>query len=169
MLPVPKVAPVVEVVNISPESLEVANCYLQMQDIRAVAEALDSPISLISEILNKREVKAYIDHVFFDIGYNNRFKIRNALDAVIAKKFQDLDESGVGSSKDISELLALSHKMSIEHLSKQIELEKLRQQHETNIRSQVNVQINDNGGTNYSQLLDRLLASDNNSSGDDYA
>jgi hypothetical protein len=156
MLPVAKPTPT-EVVSISPESLEIANCYLQLQDMRAVSSELDIPISIVSEALNKREVKAYIDNVFFDIGYNNRFKIRQAMDAIIAKKFQDMDEAEMGSGKDIADLLALSHKMSIEYLSKQIEMEKLRQQNETNIRSQTNIQINDNGGTNYTNLLNRLL------------
>ena len=159
--PTTQVQPVSEVVHMSPEALEVANAYLQLQDVRAVSKELDVPISLVNEYLGKREVKTYIDHVFMDVGFNNRFMIRKALDAIIEKKFMEMDESGLGSNKDIADLLALSHKMSIEHLSKQIELEKLRQQHETNIRSQVNVQINDNGGTNYGALLQKLLASDN--------
>lgn len=159
MLPVAPTS-ATEVLAMSPETLEVANCYLQVQDMRKVADELDLPVSLVNTILNKREVKAYIDNVFFDVGYNNRFKIRQAMDAIIAKKFQDMDEADLGSGKDIAELLALSHKMSIEHLSKQIELEKLRQANDTNIRSQVNVQINDNGGTNYTNLLNKLLESD---------
>ena len=152
------VAPTTEVTQIAPENLEIANCYLQLGDIRAVSEALDCPISNVSEILNKREVKAYIDHVFFDLGFNNRFKIRKALDAVIAKKFQEMDESDIGSQKDIIEILALSHKMSMEHLSKQIELEKLRMSNDTQVRNQTNIQIND-GGTNYSSLISQLLKS----------
>ncbi len=159
MLPVAPDSPT-EVLAMSPETLEVANCYLQVQDMRKVADELDLPVSLVNTILNKREVKAYIDNVFFDVGYNNRFKIRQAMDAIIAKKFQDMDEADIGSGKDIAELLALSHRMSIEHLSKQIELEKLRQANETNIKSQVNVQINDNGGTNYTSLLNKLLEND---------
>lgn len=159
MLPVAPDSPT-EVLAMSPETLEVANCYLQVQDMRKVADELDLPVSLVNTILNKREVKAYIDNVFFDVGYNNRFKIRQAMDAIIAKKFQDMDEADLGSGKDIAELLALSHKMSIEHLSKQIELEKLRQANDTNIKSQVNVQINDNGGTNYTSLLNKLLEND---------
>lgn len=150
----------VESIQISPEALEVANCYLQMQDVRAVSSELGVPIALVNDYINKREVKAYIDNVFMDLGFNNRFNIRKIMDAVIEKKLMEMDEAGIGSNKDIVDILAMSHKMSIEHLSKQIELEKLRQQHETNIRSQVNVQINDNGGSNYGQLLQKLLKED---------
>ena len=150
----------IEAVQISPEALEVANCYLQLQDVRAVSSELNIPVSTVNEYINKREVKAYIDNVFMDLGFNNRFNIRKIMDAVIEKKLMEMDEAGIGSNKDIVDILAMSHKMSIEHLTKQIELEKLRQQHETNIRSQVNVQINDNGGSNYGQLLQKLLKED---------
>lgn len=152
-------AAAIDVIEISPENLEVANCYLQNQDIRAVASDLDISPSSVTEILGRREVRAYIDSVFMDVGYNNRFKLRSALDAVIMKKFQDMEEAGTGSSKDIADLLALSHKMSMEHFDREIELEKLRQKRETNIRSQVNVQINDNAGSNYGALLSKLLDS----------
>lgn len=142
-----------EVVSISPEALEVANVYLQCTDIAETAEQLDIPKEIVSEILSKREVKAYIDNVFFNLGFNNRFKMRQAMDAIIKKKFQELEESEMGSTKDITEILALSHKMTMDELSKQIELEKVRQ---TSIRNQVNVQIND-GGSKYDSLIKQLM------------
>jgi phage terminase small subunit len=142
-----------EVVSISPEALEVANVYLQCTDITETANQLDIPKEVVSEILSKREVKAYIDNVFFNLGFNNRFKMRQAMDAIIKKKFQELEESETGSTKDITEILALSHKMTMDELSKQIELEKVRQ---TSIRNQVNVQIND-GGSKYDNLIKQLM------------
>jgi phage terminase small subunit len=142
-----------EVVSISPEALEVANVYLQCTDIAETADQLDIPKEIVSEILSKREVKAYIDNVFFNLGFNNRFKMRQAMDAIIKKKFQELEESETGSTKDITEILALSHKMTMDELSKQIELEKVRQ---TSIRNQVNVQIND-GGSKYDNLIKQLM------------
>ena len=148
-----------EALEISPEALEVANCYLQCQDIRAVADELGLKVDTVKNYLDKREVKAYIDHVFFDSGYNNRIKMRSAMDALIKQKFQDLEESKTGSSKDIADLLALSHKMSMELLDRQIALEKLRQ---GEIKNQVNVQINDSGvslndGSKYGALISKLL------------
>jgi len=144
-----------EVLDISPEALEIANCYLQDQDIQKVADSLEIRAELVSQILSRKEVKSYIDNVFFNLGYNNRFKMRKAMDAIIKKKFQELEESEMGSTKDISELLALSHKMTMDEMSRQIELEKLRQSN--NIRSQVNVQINE-GGSKYETLIQRLLS-----------
>ena len=148
-----------ETVDISPEALEVANCYLQTPNIAQVAESLDVSTELVTQILGKREVKAYVDHVFMNLGFNNKFKIGAAMDAIIERKFRDLDEADVGSNKDITELLALKHKMTLEHMAHELALEKLRY---PNIKTQTtNVQINDNaGGSNYSSLLSRLIASE---------
>lgn len=144
-----------EVLALDPEGLEVANCYLQTQSLTKTAEELGVSTELVASQLNRREVKVYIDGVFRDMGFNNRFKMRRAMDTLISKKFQELDEAGVGSSKDIADLLALSHKMTMEQLDREIQLEKVRS---SNIKSQVNVQINDQGsGSNYGSLLDKLL------------
>jgi hypothetical protein len=146
-----------ETVQIAPEALEVANCYLQLQDARRVADELDLPVSLVTEILARREVKSYIDHVFMDTGFNNKFEMRAAMDALIKKKFQEMHEADVGSTKDITELLALSHKMSMDLLDREIQLEKARQVNQP--QKQVNVQINDDG-TKYSSLISRLISGD---------
>lgn len=144
-----------EALAISPENLEIANCYLQLQTADAVADSLDIPKSLVTQTLARREVKQYIDSVFFDVGYNNRFQMRRAMDALIKKKFQEMEEAETGSSKDIAELLMMSHKMTMELLDKQIELEKLQA---NTIKNQVNVQINEVGdGTRYGQLIKQLV------------
>ena len=144
-----------EIIQISPEALEVANCYLQVQNVHKVSETLNLPIEQVTEVLDRREVKAYLDNVFFDLGFNNRHKMREAMDMIIQRKFQELDEAGIGSNKDIVEILALSHKMTMEYMDKQLQLEKLKQ---SNLKSQVNVQINDSGGgSNYGNLIERII------------
>ena len=149
-----------ETLQIAPETLEVANAYLTLQDARKVADELDLPVTLVTEILARREVKSYVDHVFMDTGFNNRFEMRAAMDALIKKKFQEMHEAGVGSTKDITELLALSHKMSMDLLDREIQLEKARQS--TAPQKQVNVQINELDGSKYSHLINRLLTGDGN-------
>lgn len=145
-----------EVIQISPENLEIANSYLELQSIQKVSDSLGVSQELVGEVLRRREVKSYIDQVFYDLGFNNRFLMRRAMDALIQKKFQEMDEAGVGSSKDILEILALSHKMTTEVLDREIALEKARG---NNIKSQVNVQINENSqqGSNYGSLIERLI------------
>ena len=147
-----------EGLEIAPEALEVANAYLQLQDTRKVADELDMPINLVTSILNRREVKTYVNQVFFDVGFNNRHKMRDAMDASIQKKFQDMHESDTGSGKDIADLLALSHKMSMELMDREIQLEKLRGEN-SGLKSQVNVQINNglDDGSKYGALINKLL------------
>ena len=145
-------------IKIAPEALEVANCYLQTQDAKKVAYELDLAPDLVTEILARREVRAYIDSVFMDTGFNNRFTMRAAMDALIQKKFQELHEADTGSTKDISELLALSHKMSMDLLDREIQLEKLRAGPGAP-QKQVNVQINEGlDGSKYSHLISRLIS-----------
>ena len=145
-----------EIIRISPEALEVANAYLQLNDARKVASELDLDPETVTNLLAKREVKSYIDSVFFDSGYNNRFLMRRAMDSLIKQKFSELEESQTGSTKDIAELLQMSHKMSMDLLDREIQLEKARQA--TGPQKQVNVQINDAlDGSKYSQLVQRLI------------
>ena len=148
-----------ETIKISPEALEVANCYLQLQDTKQVAEALDLTPDQVTEYLKRKEVRGYIDHVFQDMGYNNRFLMRKAMDAIIKQKFRELEESGVGSNKDIADLLQISHKMSMDLLDREIQLAKL-QQAPSGPQRQVNVQINDTDTSKYAQLVQKLMTGD---------
>ena len=146
-----------ETVRISPEALEVANAYLQLNDAREVARELDLDPETVTNILARREVKGYIDSVFFDSGYNNRFLMRRAMDALIKQKFSELEESQTGSTKDIAELLQMSHKMSMDLLDREIQLAKAQQA--TGPQKQVNVQINEGlDGSKYSQLVQKLIS-----------
>ena len=144
-----------ETLEISPEGLEVSNYYLQSQNIYKVAEELQIPPEQVAQILDRREVKAYIDSVFFNTGFNNRFQMRNLMDAIIKKKLQEMDEADTSSNKDITEILALSHKMTIELMDREIALLKLKQ---GDAKTVTNVQINDNGGgSKYGSLISQLL------------
>jgi uncharacterized pyridoxal phosphate-containing UPF0001 family protein len=146
-----------ETVRISPEALEVANAYLQLNDARQVADELGIDPEVVTSILAKREVKGYIDSVFFDSGYNNRFLMRKAMDALIKQKFHELEESQMGSTKDIAELLQMSHKMSMDLLDREIQLEKAKTQ--TGPQKQVNVQINEGlEGSKYGKLVQQLIS-----------
>ena len=153
-----------EALQISPENLEIANCFLELQDIHKVADVLDVPLDFVTRILARSEIKAYVNQVFYEVGFNNRFRMRDLMDTLIKKKLSDMSESETGSNKDIVDLIALSHKMSMEMLDKEIQLEKLRQGSSTGIKSQVNVQINDGlgDGTKYGALISKLLTGEGN-------
>lgn len=150
-----------EVVKIAPENLEIANTYLACQSIPEVSRNLGLPTDQIAEVLARRDVKAYVDAVFLDYGFNNRFKMRQIMDAVINKKLEEMDESDIGSGKDIIEIMALSHKMAMDVLDRQIKLEEAQAKNQ-HIRNQVNVQVNNDVGSNYQSLLQRLMKNDAN-------
>jgi hypothetical protein len=153
-----------ELSTISPEGLEVANCYLQFGNIRAVSDYLAVPENTVVQTLNMREVKKYIDTVYLDMGYRNRNNIGSLLDEMIASKLEEARESGVYSNKDLADLLQMAHKMRMEELKAQNETLKI----ETgSIRNQTNVQINNEGlpfgSGNYGKLMEKLLKDDSGS------
>ena len=148
-----------EVTTISPEGLEIANSYLQFGNIRAVCQFLQVPEDRVVEALNKREVKKYIDTVYLDVGFRNKNNIAAALDEMIQSKLEEAQESGVYSSKDLADLLQMAHKMRMDEIKAQAELEKAQT---ASIKQQTNVQINDGafGSGNYGKLMEKLLKTD---------
>jgi hypothetical protein len=142
--------------KISPEGLEIANSYLQHGSISVVSHRLGVKQDVISEMLNRREVKQYIDTVYLDTGYRNRFKLADTLDTLIDKKMEEAEESEIYTSKDLADLLQMAHKMRMDEIKAQAELEKAKA---TSIKQQTNVQINDGafGSGNYGKLMEKLL------------
>lgn len=146
-----------EITTISPEGLEIANCYLQFGNIRAVCEYMQVPENQVVELLNKREVKKYIDTVYLDMGYRNKNNIASVLDEMIQSKLEEAQETGVYSSKDLADLLQMAHKMRMDEIKAQTELMKAEG---TNIKNQTNIQVNEAlpfGQGNYGKLMEKLL------------
>ena len=146
-----------ELTTISPEGLEVANSYLQFGNIRGVCDHLQVAENKVVEILNKREVKKYIDTVYLDMGYRNKNNIGTVLDEMIASKLEEAQETGVYSSKDLADLLQMAHKMRMDEIKAQADLAKAES---SNIKNQTNVQINEGvpfGQGNYGKLMEKLL------------
>ena len=146
-----------ELTTISPEGLEVANSYLTFGNIRAVVEQLGVQENKVVELLNKREVKKYIDTVYLDMGYRNKNNIACLLDEMIESKLEEAKESGVYSNKDLADLLQMAHKMRMDEIKAQADLAKAES---SNIKNQTNVQINEGvpfGQGNYGKLMEKLL------------
>ena len=146
-----------ELTTISPEGLEIANSYLQFGNIRGVCDYLQVPEQQVVEVLNKREVKKYIDTVYLDMGYRNKNNIATVRDEMIASKLDEAQESGMYSSKDLADLLQMAHKMRMDEIKAQADLAKAES---SNIKNQTNVQINEAvpfGQGNYGKLMEKLL------------
>ena len=75
--------------RISPEGLEIANAYLEVGNVKAVSIRLRIDEGKVSEYLAKREVKQYIDQIYLDTGYRNRFKLAEVLDDLIDRKLEE--------------------------------------------------------------------------------
>ena len=143
--------------RISPEGLEIANAYLELGSIPAVCSRLSIDEAKASEFLQKREVKAYVDQVYLDTGYRNRFKLAEVLDTLIDAKMEEAEESEVYTSKDLADLVGMAHKIRMDELKAQTELEKAKAQ---TIKTQVNIQYNSQvpfGQGNYGELMKKLL------------
>lgn len=154
----PKLKQTAEIVPISPELLTIADTYLRCNSIEDTASALSVPRDRVVQILNQREVKQYIDTVYMDYGFRNRFKLAGALDKLIEKKMQELEEADIGSSKDIADLIHLAHKMRMDELAAEAKVLEARSKHDS-IKQQVNVQINEGLPTgNYGELIAKLLS-----------
>lgn len=147
-------------VPISPEGLEIAKVYLETQDIQITATKLGLDQLQVTQYLEKPEVKNYVDQVYLNAGYRNRFRLAEVMDQIIERKLEELNEADMGSSKDILEILQFAHKLRMDELAAQTKLEAARA---SNVKSQTNIQINQSpyGDTNYGRLLDQLLNADN--------
>lgn len=138
---------------ISPEGLELANAYLEFGSIKEASAALHISLDKASQMLEKAEVKRYLDNVYLDLGYRNRNKLGALLDEIIDSKLEEARESEVYSSKDLLDIIKVAHKMRMD------EIEAAAKHDTTNIKQQTNVQINESpfGQGNYGKLMEKLL------------
>ena len=134
--------------KINAEHLDIAEVYLRTLDIADTAQALDISKERVTKTLNKREVKSFLSTIYQEAGYRNKHKLGDLMDSLIDKKLEELEDADIGSSKDITDLVALAHKMSIENKKLDIELEKVKSQGPS---TQINVQ------NNYDSLVDRIM------------
>lgn len=138
--------------HMSPEMVEITTTYLQCASIGETADALNIPKEKVSYYLNKPEARRFIDTIFLEQGYLNRHKLQGVLDRIIEMKLEEMEDSEIGSNKDILDILAFAHKVG-EDVRKGIrETEKVSE-----IRNQTNVQINGEMGDNYSALMSKLI------------
>ncbi len=140
-----------ELVKIAPENLEVANAYLSTGSALVAADQLGVTPDTVYAVLEKNEIKQYMNSVYLDQGYRNRFRLAELLDEVIDKKLEEARETDIYSSKDLVDILQLAHKISEDH-------RKEPKNSSTQIRQQ-NVQINNTpfGEGNYGKLMEKLL------------
>ena len=142
--------------RIQPEAMEVVEAYLRNdRDVNRTAEDLNTTPTVISDLINKREVRSYLDHLFMESGYRNREKFFDVLDNILDSKIEELEEAEMGSSMDIMDIMKIYHGMKIKELELSIKLQELQLSKGPSAGTINNVQINNSSG--YDKLLDRII------------
>jgi DNA-binding MarR family transcriptional regulator len=138
------------------EHMHVANTYLQSLNTQNTAEQLGLRIEEVVDILDKREIKSYIDRCFNEQAWMSRDRIALSLGNLIDKKLEELEEAGIGSKYDIMDLLKEAHKMSL--AERKLAMEEAKVQHQLNI--QINNTTNNAYGSNWADLMTKLIKND---------
>lgn len=141
---------------IDPEGMMVVEAYLNNNfDLDKTALALKQDKQDIVKIYNRPEVKTYLNTIFQDSGFRNRNKFFGLLDKLINMKLEEMDETGLGSSMDIMDMMKAAHRMKMDEMKMEAELLKAKQGSAgNNVTNQTNIQIND---PKYNDLMHNLL------------
>ena len=86
---------------LDPVVLALANDYLSGKGVGEIAEEYGISEDRVTAVIEKKEVKNYIDSVFATQGYLNRIKRINLINQVIDQKIQEAVETGIYSKKDL--------------------------------------------------------------------
>jgi hypothetical protein len=86
---------------LDPVMLAIANDYLSGKAIDELADEYGISEDRVTSVIEKKEVKNYIDSVFATQGYLNRIKRINLINSVIDQKIQEAVETGIYSKKDL--------------------------------------------------------------------
>ena len=147
-----QIADPTEEYRVSPEALEIAKTYLGCFDVSVTAQALGVDSEKVAYYLRKPEIKRFIDTHFMEQGYMNRNKIQEVMDKVLELKIEEMEESEMGSNKDIIDILQLQHKMRMDYLKEAKEAEPITKQ-QINIGDSAVAEM----GSNYNGLLGKLM------------
>lgn len=130
--------------QVIPEFLHVANVYLESHSIEETALRLKISPLRVQEILNDKQTKEYLNQIYIESGFRNKFTLANTVDEIIRQKLQEAQETGFYTKADLLELLQFSHKLRMD--------EEKRTTSKT-----TNVQINEFGQGNYGELMKKLI------------
>ena len=140
-----------QALTVAPEFITVATEYVKHLDVAKTAAVLKLPVLTVTGVLDKKEVQRYVDAMFLQQGYMQRNKLNDVLSKIIDLKLDEMEETEMGSNKDILEILKFAHTMSMDHAK----LNKEDKGPSTNVKIEQNF-----GGDNYSKLLERIVSGD---------
>ena len=133
--------------NVAPEIFEITTEYVKTCDVEKTAKSLGLTEHQVLAVLDKKEAKRYVDAIFLQQGYMQRNKLNDVMTQLIDQKLEEMEETGLGSNKDILEILKFAHQMRMDHAK---ENKEDAPTHQTNIQQNF-------GGDNYSRLMEAIV------------
>ncbi len=148
---------------IAPEGLQIAEAYLMLQgDSKKVAHELSLPVEMVDAQLRNPEVKNYITRQYNEMGFRNKFKVDAILDHVINKKLEEMEDTELGSSYDIMDILKMQQKIVMDRMKMELEMLKASggtvagaPTNQTNVQNNFN--LGDPADEGYQRLMSTLM------------
>lgn len=100
-----------EAPEVDPKHLVLANELLSGKSIPKIAEEYGLTNDQVSSVVERSEVKRYIDSVYMSQGYLHRSRRLQIINEVIDEKMAEARETGVFSKRDLLEWLKLLNDM----------------------------------------------------------
>lgn len=100
-----------EAPELDPVILGIANEHIQGRSHQEIADTFGTSQDRVAQVLERREVKQYVDQVYLSQGYLNRFKRLELINQVIQQKVEAAMLGGDLSKKDLLEWLRLLQDM----------------------------------------------------------
>ena len=97
--------------SLDPVLLSVANEFLSGTSIPDIATNFSISADRVTQIIEKKEVKNYVDNVYLTQGYLNRIKRINIINNVIEQKLEEALETGQYSKKDLLDWMKHLHEV----------------------------------------------------------
>jgi hypothetical protein len=96
---------------LDPTILLVANDFLSGASIETISKNHALTMDQVTSIIERKEVKTYIDNVYLSQGYLNRVKRLAIINRVIDQKLEEAVESGVYTKRDLLDWMKLLNDM----------------------------------------------------------
>lgn len=100
-----------EAPELDPVILGIANEHIQGRNHQEIADSFSISQDRVAQVLERREVKQYVDQVYLSQGYLNRFKRLELVNQVIQQKVEEAMMGGELTKKDLLEWLRLLQDM----------------------------------------------------------
>lgn len=101
-----------EAPQVDPVLLGIANLYIQGKSLVDIAEHFSISEDRVAQVLERREIKEYVDQVYLSQGYLNRFKRLDLINKVVTQKVEEaILGGGEFSKRDLLEWLKLLGEM----------------------------------------------------------